>query len=73
MNEFKLPKTMKVTFVLNLIAFLSGVIFQIDLLVATSAVIFVILSVATSILEGTHDGFERLIQIELDIYNKDKE
>ena len=63
MNEYKVSVEMKCTFVANVFLFITGVLFGEDIIVATSVIIFVIISVGIHILESIH---------ELKLINQDK-
>ena len=63
MNEYKVLVEMKWTFVANVFLFITGVLFGEDIIVATSVIIFVIISVGIHILESIH---------ELKLINQDK-
>ena len=65
MSELKVPTTMKIMYVASIALALAGVIMGNNIAVAVSVVIMVILSCAVSILEGIHQGFERLIKLEI--------
>lgn len=53
--EYKLSTEIKWTFIANVFLFITGVIFGEDLVIASSVVIFVILSVGIQILESIHE------------------
>ena len=63
MNKYKVSVEMKWTFVANVFLFITGVLFGEDIIVATSVIIFVIISVGIHILESIH---------ELKLINQDK-
>lgn len=54
MNDYNVPMEIKCTFILNLILFIVGMALDIDIAVATGAIIFCILSVGINILEAIH-------------------
>ena len=63
MSDYKVSVEMKWTFVANVFLFITGVLFGEDIIVATSVIIFVIISVGIHILESIH---------ELKLINQDK-
>lgn len=53
--KYKLSKEIKWTFILNVMLFFVAMFFHMEIAIATSAVIFVILSVSIQILEAIYD------------------
>ena len=53
--NYKLSKEIKWTFILNVLLFFVAMFFHIEIAIATSVIIFVILSVSIQILEAIHD------------------
>ena len=52
--EYIMSKEMKWTFVLNVMLFITGMVFVEDIVIAASVIIFAILSVAVQILEAIY-------------------
>tara|TARA_R110000851_G_scaffold237905_1_gene390727 strand:- start:211 stop:405 length:195 start_codon:yes stop_codon:yes gene_type:complete len=55
MNEYKVSTEIKWTFLANVFLFITGVLFGDNIIVATSVIIFVIVSVGIHILESIHE------------------
>lgn len=53
--NYKLSMEIKLTFILNIALFFVGMFFHVEIVIATSVIIFTILSVAIQILEAIHD------------------
>ena len=56
MNEYKLSIEIKWTFILNVALFVTGMAFGEQIVIATSVIIFSILSVGIQILDAIHDS-----------------
>ncbi len=52
--EYIMSKEMKCTFVLNVMLFITGMVFGKDIVIAASVIIFAILSIAVQILEAIY-------------------
>lgn len=55
MEEFKLPRTLKASYVLALILMVVGMVSTSDVTVATAVIVLCVLSVGTYILESIHE------------------
>ena len=54
--EYKVSKEIKWTFILNLLLFFVAMFFHVEIAIAASVIIFVILSVGIQILEAIYDN-----------------
>ncbi len=65
MSELKVPTTIKVMYVGAILLGITGMWFDDNVSIVISVITLVILSCAISILEGLHNGFEKLIKLEI--------